>query len=66
VLPARQRQRPDLPQYLAKQAPVQMFLAARKPVSMMVADVGNQLAGFVCVFAEEDAVFGSSVRPSDA
>ena len=38
----------------------------RKSVSVMVADMGTQLAGFVCVFAEEDAVFGSSVRPSDA
>ena len=33
--------------------------AARNPMFVMVADAGTQLAGFVCVFPEEDAVFGS-------
>jgi ribosomal protein S18 acetylase RimI-like enzyme len=29
------------------------------PMFVMVADAGTQLAGFVCVFPEEDVVFGS-------
>ena len=29
------------------------------PMFVMVADAGTQLAGFACVFPEEDAVFGS-------
>ena len=32
VLPARDRQRPDPPQHLAKQAPVQMSLGQQQPV----------------------------------
>jgi GNAT superfamily N-acetyltransferase len=30
-----------------------------KPMFVIVADIGSQLAAFACVFPEEDAVFGS-------
>ena len=38
VLPARHRQRPDPPQHLAKQAPVQMSLGQQQPVVPGVLD----------------------------